>query len=1131
MRAFCRLLGTAVVVATLSACTPISAPASPPTTATLPTLPPSPAATHTPQPSLTPTLKPVDTVAPAATPTIVTAADLDVSGEVALELVAQTGGAVRSVAVEGDVAYVGVGPRLVAFDASALPELQLIGQSDLLPGSVRAVVVQDGMAYVGADHHVVALDVSDPAAMAVVDELELPGPASDLALGDGTLYVAGVAAVDSPAPVSEFGELQFTSHVTALDSRSLTLLSSQTIPVRIDQIVWANGAVYAAGSGWGGEPSANLWALEARTSGELDEPIRIWQGLDDVRSLAAYADVILVGHYYKVTALDISQLQQPKLLWESEEFEHGIVAGIAAQHGLLYTSGYQAAGAYVPAYSALEPPRQLPTEQAAPASTQSAVAGEYLLAAGGGFLEVYPLASLIPGWEWPDPMPERVARYQSLTWADSAVVSNDILVVADISSGYRGSSTIELQTFRLPGLDLLGSLADLEAQQARIAAEGSRAYLTSGRGDLYTVNLANPEAPALLNVQPAGTPFDWSVQPIVADGRLYARETHERVIAVDLLAAEAPRVAARYYTPQEARTLALGAGYLFYNDDAQLHVLEAASLEEVGSLSVPGIRHIAADGDLVAAASILDGLVLVSASDATNPEVVGRLEFRGAYKVALSGDLAFVIAQPNNYDDENARLLIADISDPAAPRAVGLLESPPLFGYDPTVTTWGEYVIIHNSDAGIYVYRITEWTDGSASSPPPSNWPIRHVFEAGPSANVGDVQLSADGSRVLLQEGNRVVVLDGETETTLNVGQDGHVEGSPGGGIALSADGSTAAFWSSATDLTGDDVSADCPADSEQECGSLFFYDMLTGTISRTAVGEPMGGVSRIYPSVALSADGRYAVFTASGNLHSGTLLLDRVTGTISQISPAALAADISADGRVVAFIEDGEMYVFDRQDGDVEWISQPVSDPEDEGESSVQPGHEGGSAHVDLSANGRYVVFQSGAPRLVERDVPSCINYTGDELPACWHVYLFDREAGTMEMISVSDEDEPGDAISGGGYVSADGRYVLFHSFAGNLTPEGPITCQHYAQGNCPEVYVRDREVGHTVLISRGWGVQLPDGPSWSRAITPDGRYGAITSSAGNIAPGSEGRQGLAGNALLVDLPALLERVENGSN
>lgn len=402
MRAFCRLLGTAVVVATLSACTPISAPASPPTTATLPTLPPSPAATHTPQPSLTPTLKPVDTVAPAATPTIVTAADLDVSGEVALELVAQTGGAVRSVAVEGDVAYVGVGPRLVAFDASALPELQLIGQSDLLPGSVRAVVVQDGMAYVGADHHVVALDVSDPAAMAVVDELELPGPASDLALGDGTLYVAGVAAAYSGAPDGS-SEVQYSSHVTAIDSRSLTLLSSQTIPVRIDQIVWANGMVFAAGSAWGGDPSANLWALEARISGELDEPIRIWQGLDDVRSLAAYADVILVGHYYKVTALDISQLQQPKLLWESEEFEHGIVAGIAAQHGLLYTSGYQAAGGYVPAYSALEPPRQLSTEQAAPASTQSAVAGEYLLAAGGGFLEVYPLASLIPDGSGPTP--------------------------------------------------------------------------------------------------------------------------------------------------------------------------------------------------------------------------------------------------------------------------------------------------------------------------------------------------------------------------------------------------------------------------------------------------------------------------------------------------------------------------------------------------------------------------------------------------------------------------------------------------------------------------------------------------------------------------------------------------------
>src|SRR5690606_41898875 len=111
-------------------------------------------------------------------------------------------------------------------------------------------------------------------------------------------------------------------------------------------------------------------------------------------------------------------------------------------------------------------------------------------------------------------------------------------------------------------------------------------------------------------------------------------------------------------------------------------------------------------------------------------------------------------------------------------------------------------------------------------------------------------------------------------------------------------------------------------------------------------------------------------------------------------------------------------------------WVGQPVSGREAGGESGVQPGHEGGSAHVDLSANGRYVVFQSGAPRLVTRDVPSCINYTGDELPACWHVYLYDREAGTMEMISVSDEDEPGDVISGGGYGSADERYVLFACF-----------------------------------------------------------------------------------------------------
>jgi len=335
---------------------------------------------------------------------------------------------------------------------------------------------------------------------------------------------------------------------------------------------------------------------------------------------------------------------------------------------------------------------------------------------------------------------------------------------------------------------------------------------------------------------------------------------------------------------------------------------------------------------------------------------------------------------------------------------------------------------------------------------------------------------------------------------------------------ALSADGSTVAFWSFARNLAGGQDAEDCPdAGPDEPCGSLYIYDVPSGTQERIPVGAGYGlGMAN---ATALSADGRYVAFaTTGGAIWDGTMLLDRETGVISQISTTGLAVDISADGRYVAFVSDEsdlthsdsqarDVFVFDRETDSIERISIPLDGGASDQDSGVASFTEGVSAELDISPDGRYVVFVSGASNLVEAAFVPCALHPIGELPACRHVYLHDRETGVTELISLSVDGAPGDGVSSKGSVSPDGRWVVFTSAAGNLTSAGPSPCQWYSiGGDCPEVYARDRQTGRVYLVSMGWDGQLPNGASFSRAMTPDGRYVVIESYADNLVPDAGG-------------------------
>ena len=129
-----------------------------------------------------------------------------------------------------------------------------------------------------------------------------------------------------------------------------------------------------------------------------------------------------------------------------------------------------------------------------------------------------------------------------------------------------------------------------------------------------------------------------------------------------------------------------------------------------------------------------------------------------------------------------------------------------------------------------------------------------------------------------------------------------------------------------------------------------------------------------------------------------------------------------------------------------------------------------GHSGAVMISADGRYVAFDSEANNLV----PSDTNGNSD-------VFVRDRQTGMVERVSVASDNTQSNNFSGLGGFSADGRYVVFTSLAGNLVPGD-------SNGNW-DVFAHDRQTGQTELISvASDGTQL--GGAGGGFITPDGRY-----------------------------------------
>ncbi len=147
--------------------------------------------------------------------------------------------------------------------------------------------------------------------------------------------------------------------------------------------------------------------------------------------------------------------------------------------------------------------------------------------------------------------------------------------------------------------------------------------------------------------------------------------------------------------------------------------------------------------------------------------------------------------------------------------------------------------------------------------------------------------------------------------------------------------------------------------------------------------------------------------------------------------------------------------------------------------------GGDGGGRVVGLSANGRTVAFGSFSTNLVPGDT----NGFND-------IFVHDRKTGGTRRVSVASDGTQGDAGSFlyNGCLSANGRFVAFHSSATNLVP-GDVNGQE-------DVFVHDLKTGTTTLVGGDDG-SLPDGRSFAATMSASGRFVAFSSSASNLVPG----------------------------
>jgi Tol biopolymer transport system component len=278
--------------------------------------------------------------------------------------------------------------------------------------------------------------------------------------------------------------------------------------------------------------------------------------------------------------------------------------------------------------------------------------------------------------------------------------------------------------------------------------------------------------------------------------------------------------------------------------------------------------------------------------------------------------------------------------------------------------------------------------------------------------------------------------------TRVSVASDG-AQGNAGSlDPAISADGRFVAFRSMASNLV--------PLNTNGFTDDVFVHDRRLGSttcVSVNAVGQQGNADSA---EAALSADGCFVCFSS---------LADNL---------------VPGDTNGMA-----DVFVYDMARRELARVSIGFAGQEGDGHSG----------HPSISADGRYVAFNSRSSNFAPMDTNGATD-----------VFVRDRVAGITTQVSVSSEKEPGNSTSRYPFLSADGRFVVFESYASNLVK--------HDTNLSPDVFVHDRVNGTTARVSVSSSGSQANSGSLNPFLSSNGRFISFRSVASNLVPADTNRQ-----------------------
>ena len=329
------------------------------------------------------------------------------------------------------------------------------------------------------------------------------------------------------------------------------------------------------------------------------------------------------------------------------------------------------------------------------------------------------------------------------------------------------------------------------------------------------------------------------------------------------------------------------------------------------------------------------------------------------------------------------------------------------------------------------------------------------------------------------------------------------VNGGPADGDSIaptvSEDGQWVAFWSMADNLV-DGFSNPCPqGDLRGNClGTyIYLYNLATKKIEWIPMRTLINGWVLSVDRISLSADGRYVGFTVTRSTQLGAPLTTSPSNSSTQVNPTNSlgenssipvivhnsqaivydretgkyelenqAADgspgdgesstpvLSSDGRYVAFVSastnivggdtnnNRDVFLRDRESGNVELISVSSNGSIGKGDSGLGLGSMAYYG-LNMSGDGRYIVFESTAPNLGQDINPAC---NQEDIRRCNIIYVHDRQTGTTELITALSNDD----FTFFPEISSDGRWISFMQSFYNCGS---------AQFFCSNVMIYDRQ------------------------------------------------------------------------